>query len=271
MAELLKKEREFVAPGEEIVKSMDYLPGKNCFREGDSICSKRIGLVSVSGRVISTIPLNGPYLPKVGDMVIATVEDIQGTSGWLMDINAPYNAFLPLSGVREFIDTNRTRLSNVYSVGDVLYGKIHHVAPPDTVHISMQDPRSRKLKGGRILSINPAKVPRLIGKQGSMISMIKNRTGSRISIGQNGFMWMEGGNEDMVLKAVGLVESEAYRNGLTDKVSRLLGEPGKKPEPKKEPAEKKPEKKEPEPRKEAPKKEPEHKEAPGKGPKEEKA
>jgi exosome complex component RRP4 len=237
MTELKKKEREFVAPGEEIVKSMDYLPGRNCYREGDSICSKKIGLVSVSGRVISVIPLNGPYSPKIGDMVIATVEDIQGTSGWLLDINAPYTAFLPLSGVREFIDTNRTSLNRVYSIGDVLYAKIHHVSHPDTIHISMQDPRARTLRGGRIVKINPAKVPRIIGKQGSMISMIKDRTGSRISIGQNGFMWLEGGNEDLVMKAISLIDREAYMNGLTDKVSKLLGVP-KAPE---RPAEPKPE------------------------------
>lgn len=223
MTELKKKEREFVAPGEEIVKSMDYLPGRNCYREGDSIYSKRIGLVSVSGRVISVIPLNGPYSPKIGDMVIATVEDIQGTSGWLLDINAPYTAFLPLSGVREFIDTNRTSLNRVYSIGDVLYAKIHHVSHPDTIHISMQDPRARKLRGGRIVRINPAKVPRIIGKQGSMISMIKDRTASRISIGQNGFMWLEGGNEDLVMEAIGLIDREAYMSGLTDKVAKLLG------------------------------------------------
>jgi exosome complex RNA-binding protein Rrp4 len=44
MTELLKKEREFVIPGDEIVKSMEFLPGRNCFRDGDSIYSKKLGL-----------------------------------------------------------------------------------------------------------------------------------------------------------------------------------------------------------------------------------
>jgi len=239
MAELIKKEREFVVPGDEIVKSMDYLPGRNCFRAGESICARKIGLVSLSGRVISIIPLSGKYVPKVGDMVIATVEDIPGTRGWVMDINSPYKAFLPLSGVRDFIDTNRTSLDKVYKIGDVVYAKIHSMSGFDMIDISMQDPRARKLRGGRIIRINQAKVPRIIGKQGSMISMIKDRTGSRISIGQNGYLWMDGGDEKMVMKAIDLIDTEAYKNGLTDKVSKLLGEP-KKPAPAKEvkPAEK---------------------------------
>ncbi|MEE9406034.1 MAG: exosome complex RNA-binding protein Rrp4 [Candidatus Aenigmarchaeota archaeon] len=245
MTELIKKEREFVVPGDEIVKSMDYLPGRNCFREGDAICARKIGLVSLSGRVISVIPLNGAYVPKVGDMVIATVEDIPGTRGWVMNINSPYRAFLPLSGVRDFIDTNRTSLDSVYRIGDVLYAKIHSISGIDMIDISMQDPRARKLRGGRIIKINPSKVPRMIGKQGSMISMIKDRTASRISIGQNGYLWMEGGDEKKVMEAIDMIDREAYMNGLTDKVSKLLGEP--KPAPRKEepkaeekPAEEKP-------------------------------
>ena len=57
--EMLKNERDFVVPGDEIVKSMDYLPGKYTFREGDSIFAKRLGVVSMSGRVVSVIPLSG--------------------------------------------------------------------------------------------------------------------------------------------------------------------------------------------------------------------
>jgi exosome complex component RRP4 len=221
MAEMIKKEREFVIPGDEIVKSMDYLPGKNCFREGDSIYAKRIGVVSLQNRVVSIIPLNMVYMPKSGDMVIAHVVDIQ-SNGWILNVNAPYSAFLPLSGVREFIDTNKTSLSSVYNVGDTLYAKIN-TAVQDTVHISMQDLKARKFKGGRIIAVNPAKVPRLIGKKGSMVSVIKEKTGCRINIGQNGFVWFEGGNEDLVIKAINTIEKEAYTEGLTEKITKLLG------------------------------------------------
>jgi len=218
--ELLKKDREFVVPGDEIVRSMDFLPGKNCFREGESLYAKRLGLVSVSNRVISVIPLNSVYIPKVGDMVVAQVMDIQ-SNGWVLDIEAPHDAFLPLSGIREYIDTTKTPLSTVYGLGDIVYAKVT-VAQKDSIYLSMQDPRARKLTGGRIIKINPAKVPRLIGKAGSMVSMIKNKTGCKISIGQNGLVWFEGGKEDLVIKAIKMVEEEAYIEGLTDKIAKLL-------------------------------------------------
>ena len=152
---LLKNERDFVIPGDRIVESMDYLPGRNCFRDGDSIYAKRLGIVSINNRVISVIPLNTVYIPKFGDMVVGEVVDIQ-KDGWVVNINSPYDAYMPLSGVREFIDTSKTRLSGVYALGDIIYAKVTQTND-DSVQISMKDGMARKLGGGRIVTINPAR------------------------------------------------------------------------------------------------------------------
>jgi len=220
MAELLKKEREFVMPGDELVKSMDFLPGRNTFREGDSIYSKRLGVVNLNGRVVSVIPLNIVYMPKVNDMVLGKIEEVQ-PNGWVVDINSANTAWLPLSGVREFIDT-KSDLTRYYDIGDMIYGKIAQVSQ-GSVHISMQDPRARKLKAGRIVKLNPAKIPRLIGKAGSMVNVIKKYTDCRINIGQNGLIWIDDGNQELFLRALKLIEDETFTEGLTDKVTELLG------------------------------------------------
>jgi len=243
-AGLLKNDRDFVIPGDKLVETIDYLPGKNCFREGDSIIAKKIGLVSVNGRVVSVIPLNEVYVAKAGDMVIGEITEIQ-SNGWVVNIDATVEAYMPLSGVREFIDTNKTELSRYYATGDVIYAKIS-MANHSTVHVSMDDSRARKFRSGRIIKFNPAKVPRLIGKQGSMISLIKGKTGCRISVGQNGVVWLEGENEDLAISAINLVKDESYIEGLTDRVSELLDKaaPAAKAEPSK-PAESKPDKNKP--------------------------
>jgi exosome complex component RRP4 len=221
MVELIKNDRELVIPGDEIIRSMDYLPGKNAFRDGDSICAKKLGLVSVNRRVISVIPLSGVYIPKAGDMVMGEVIDIQN-NGWVIDIKSVNEGFLPLSGVREFIDTSKTDMSKVYGLGDVVYAKIS-AASSNSVYLTMQDTRSRKIRSGRVVKMSPAKVPRLIGKEGSMIKLIKDKTGCRISIGQNGLVWFEGDKEDSVIDAIKLIERESVTDGLTDKISNLLG------------------------------------------------
>ncbi|NIP40924.1 MAG: RNA-binding protein [Candidatus Aenigmarchaeota archaeon] len=218
---VFKKEKDVVLPGDKIVDSMDYLPGKNCFREGSVIVSKRIGLVYFKNRVIEVVPLAGMYMPEPGDMVIGVVEEVQ-RNGWAVNVNSPYEAFLPLSGVREFIDPMKTDLSKIYGVGDVIYGKITMVSPAKSIHVSMQDIKTRKFSEGRIVRISPVKVPRVIGKQGSMINLIKNNTGCRISVGQNGMIWLQGDNEILAVKAIKTIEEKSHTDGLTDYIEKLL-------------------------------------------------
>ncbi len=217
----LKNEKEVVLPGDSIIESMDYLPGKNTFRDGNAIVSKRIGLVYFKGRVIEVIPLAGVYTPNVGDMVIGEVKEVQH-SGWIVDVCSPYEAFLPLSGVREFVDPGKMDMSRIYAKGDIIYGKISLVSPANSIHITMQDQKARKFDGGRVVKINSVKVPRLIGKMGSMINLIKDKTGCRISVGQNGLVWLQGENENLAVKVIKTIEEKSHSEGLTNYIEKLL-------------------------------------------------
>ena len=237
MSELLKNEKDFVIPGDSIVESMEFIPGRNCFRAGNAIKSKKIGIVSIANRVISVIPLNGTYVPKVGDMIIGEVSDIQG-NGWVVDIGIAHSAYLPLSGIREFIDTTRTQLNSVYAVGDLIYSKISNINNTDSIHLSMDDVRCRKLKSGRVIRVSAAKVPRIIGREGSMIRMIKDKTGCNLSVGQNGIIWMDGPTHTIALEAIKDIEKSPQQDGLTDKISAMLDSrmPPKPPQAKLEPS-----------------------------------
>ena len=233
MENLLKKERDFVVPGEMLVDSMEFLPGRNCFREGNGVYAKKTGLLHVSGRVLSVISLNGIYMPVKDDMIIGEVMEVQ-SNGWVINIGAPYQAYLPLSGVRGFIDPNKMDMSKIYEVGDMIYGKIKMVSSTCSVHISMYDRMCRKFSGGRIVMVNPAKVPRIIGKSGSMIDMIKRKTGVRVVVGQNGVMWLEGDapeKEEFVMKVVDTIQEKSHMEGLTNEIEKMLNESGIKVEP----------------------------------------
>jgi exosome complex component RRP4 len=221
MGKLMKNSRDFVTPGDKMVESMEFLPGKNCFRDGNSIYAKRLGLVSVQGRVLTVIPLNGVYMPTREDMVIGEVTDVQ-SNGWVVDIQCPYQAYLPLSGVRGYIDANKTDISKIYGVGDIIYGKIKMVNSVMSVHISMFDRICRKFSGGRVINVNPAKVPRIIGKSGSMIDMIKSKTGCHVVVGQNGIIWLEGDKETFVIDVIRYIEENSHIEGLTSHIEKIL-------------------------------------------------
>lgn len=222
MSELLIKERQLVIPGESLAKGLDYLPGQGCYRVNNEIKAKLLGLARLKERLISVIPLAGVYIPKPGDGIIGTVDDMQSTF-WIVDINSPYDALLSLGeAVDEYVDINTTDISVYFDIGDIIYARVLTVSKSKSVHLTMNDFRAKKLIGGRIITITPSKVPRLIGKEGSMIELIKQKTNCQIVVGQNGVVWLRGGKEGLAAKAVLTIEQESHTTGLTDRISELL-------------------------------------------------
>ncbi len=207
-----------VIPGEELPAGR---PGKFVYQKGGKNYSTMIGLVNQSNGYVNVIPLNGVYNPKVGDNVIGVVSDIS-SSLWVIDINSPYMALLTLSeGVDEFVDLTKTDITKYYDYGDVLFARIISVSRTKTVFITMKQ-RGRKLMGGRLIKVTPAKVPRIIGKGGSMVEMIKKKTGCHIVVGQNGIVWIKGDKTEIAIEAILEIENNSHVRGLTDYISKFL-------------------------------------------------
>ncbi|HEY0196181.1 MAG TPA: KH domain-containing protein, partial [Methanobacterium sp.] len=83
-----------------------------------------------------------------------------------------------------------------------------------------------KFRDGILIYITPTKVPRLIGKKGSMINMIKDETKCEVVVGQNGVVWVKGdpSMERVAEKVVNMIEQQAHTSGLTDRVRNMLFE-----------------------------------------------
>ena len=212
--------RQIVIPGE-AVGGPGLKPGPGTFKSGDQILAAQLGVRTEREGRVSVIPLNGRYIPERGDAVVGEITDM-GASHWLVDINAPYPA--PLHATEspwrvEFGDTAR-----YMKVGDAILAFVLSVDEIKRIQLTMQDREARKLQGGMLVEISPTKVPRVIGKQGSMISMIKDATRCRIYVGQNGRIWIDGSDADaaVAIHAIRLIEERAQAFGLTEAVRELL-------------------------------------------------
>jgi exosome complex component RRP4 len=67
----------------------------------------------------------------------------------------------------------------------------------------------------------------MIGKKGSMITMLKKETGTDIIPGQNGVVLATGRNPDherIAVEAIYMIEREAHTTGLTDRVKAMIVE-----------------------------------------------
>jgi len=225
MSELKVQEKEVVAPGEVLATGMDYIPGKGAYRLGDEIIANEVGLVQLSGRSIKLIPLSGKYIPKKDDTIICKVIDII-MSGWRVDTNSAYSGIIGLrDGSTDFI-ARGADLSRYHAIDDIIVAKIMNVSSQMLVDLSAVGPGLRKLRGGVLLEVGCKKVPRIIGKQGSMVTLIKNATGCQITVGQNGRVWIKGEPiaQAIAISAVKKIEKEAHRVGLTDTMKIWLEE-----------------------------------------------
>lgn len=143
----------------------------------------------------------------------------------MVDINSPYVAFLPLSeGVMGFVDTARADLSRFFDVDDIIFCTVSKLTKNKTMQVSMRDIGSRKLYGGVTIKVSPNKIPRIIGKGGSMIGIIKEKTNCEIYTGRNGLVWVRGENKVKAIEAILTVERESHTVGLTEKIEKMLSE-----------------------------------------------
>jgi exosome complex component RRP4 len=226
MTKILVKEKSIVVPGEILAIGMDYLPSRGTFREKENIISSIVGTFKLDARLIKVIPLNGKYEPKRNDMVIGKVVNI-GHNGWMVDIGYPFNVGISLKeGSRDFIP-NSANLKDYYDIGDLIVGKVIQIRNPKIIDISMTFPGCRKLIGGRIIKVESSRVPRIIGREGSMVKMLKEETGCEIKIGQNGLVWISGPDpksEYRAAIAIKKINNEATTEGLTDIIKKFLGD-----------------------------------------------
>ena len=211
--------KDLVIPGQ-VLSDDEYYSGRGTFKENGKVCSSLLGRVSLRNKKIRVIPLKSKYVPKKGDVVIGKIKDVR-FSMWDVDINSPYSGILPAF---EVFGREKKELNRVFDVGDVLFLRVVEVDEIKKAKLGLKGRGMGKFKGGIIVDIAPTKVPRLIGKKGSMINMIKDKTKCKIVVGQNGLVWVKG-NEDMeqlTREIIHLIEAEAHTSGLTNKIKNKL-------------------------------------------------
>lgn len=212
--------RPIVIPGE-AVGGPGLKPGPGTYSEDGQLFAAHLGIRNEHDGQVSVIPLNGRYIPARGDAIIGEVVDL-GASHWLVDINSPYPA--PLHATEspwrvEFGDTAR-----YLKVGDVIMAHVLSVDEIKRVQLTMQGREARRLSGGVVMEVSPTKVPRLIGKEGSMVSLINDLSGALVYVGQNGRIWLDGDDRTTAVAAtaIRLIEERAQVVGLTEAVRDLI-------------------------------------------------
>ncbi len=204
-----------------MVATNPKVAGSGTYIENGKVYSKFLGLLDKTDTSVRVIPLRGRYIPSVGDVVIGIVREVSA-NGWVVDINSPYQSFLPASENPEVKPGKK--LNEILDIDDVIIAKVINIDPKMKVTLTMKDKICRAIRFGRIVAINPARVPRVIGKKGSMIKLFKTELGVQIVVGKNGLIWISGDRRkvNIVEEAIYIIEAEAHTEGLTDRITEFI-------------------------------------------------
>jgi exosome complex component RRP4 len=216
--------RKYVIPGD-VITTGPFRPEQNVILDGDKIISTTIGISEIYDDSVKVIPLTGMYIPKIDDLVIAKVNSHTSLS-WELDINSCYVGFLPAQDVfgRDF-SAHADELSSKLKTGDLVAARIANFDRTRDPLVTISDRDLGQIDSGELVEISPSKVPRLIGKRGTMIQMIEMATDAAITIGQNGWVVVSCESPEGLLKAkkaIQMVNEQAHIANLTDQVKEML-------------------------------------------------
>ncbi len=198
--------------------------GDNTHRSEGKVSASRIGLVNYNRDVVSVIALEAGFSPLTGDLVIGEVTDIQ-LGRWMVDIDTSEEAVLNVPDAIDAPFNPDIDMTRILDIGDTVVAKIVDLDRRRTPILSILGRDLGRVDEGFLMKLTPSKIPRLIGKKGSMVNMILNKTGCNVVIGQNGRILIHGRTreqEEMAVKVINKVENEAHISGLTSRVQEYL-------------------------------------------------
>lgn len=224
--------RRYVIPGDKIVEG-NFRPLMNVIKAGNALIATRIGIAETGRDGVKVIPLSGVYIPRVNDLVIGKIVDHSSLS-WEVDVNSCFSAHLPAQDVfgRDFSPA-RDDMTKHFAVGDMITARIMAFDRTRDPMLTVQDRDLGKIARGEALKISATRVPRLIGKRGSMIQTIEQATQTRVLIGQNGIVVVTGRTPEgikLAVRAIKMVEEEAHTANLTQRIKVLLNVPDTPPQ-----------------------------------------
>jgi exosome complex component RRP4 len=201
--------KKLVIPGE-LVSDQRKRLGSNVFVSDGKIYSKVLGITELNDEKASVVPLEGKYVPQQEDVIIGVVTRVV-FAGFGLNINSFTESFIPKSAIREDL-----------KVGDLVSAKITYVNEMREAEIGFP----RRMFGGEVVEVTPVRTPRLIGKNGSMLELLKQGTGCEIIIGKNGRVWARNGNLQLLRKVVTFINDNSYKSNLTNAVEAFFKEEG---------------------------------------------
>jgi len=228
---LLVADRQIVRPGDILAyieegeeQGFKHYPEKHIYVLNNKVYSDIVGVVNITDKDLSVIPLEGTYIPKKDDLVIGIVTGI-GITAWVLDIRSPYKAILNGSDVIEGFNPITHNLRDYLDIGDYVIARIVAFDRTRDPVLTIKGKDLGKIVDGAIIEVKPSRVPRVIGKKGSMLSVLTDVTECNIVVAQNGLIWArckDDASLNALVEAIKIIDERPHTRGLTEEIKIFL-------------------------------------------------
>jgi len=195
--------KTIVVPGEQIYDRAER--GFGTYIENNKTYSKYLGVL-YNAEETQVVPLSGKYFPKENDQIIGVIA-AEDSVGYIMDVKSYHMPYVHKRSIKTELKKGDLLLCQVVSVNEI-----------KDMTIDIQ----AKLDDGILLNVSAKKVPRVIGKHRSMITLLEKFSGSKILVGANGNLFVQGGKPNIVKNALDIISKYSHVDNLTDKMNIYL-------------------------------------------------
>lgn len=211
-------QKRLVVPGDTIDADAGTIAGSGVILVDAVYTSTTVGSVQVRDGTISVRPLNAAYIPRSGDLVIGMVVSMRSNL-WMLDIGGPFQSLLPMSLTPW--NTQFGALEENMVVGDYALARVQEVDSQHGVVSTMKGMGLRKLSTGIVEELPSHLIAQTIGKDGNTLQMLKEGSGCRMTIAQNGRIWIEGNQVGLSWMdgVLGIIRNTGHCSGLIDRLS----------------------------------------------------
>ena len=216
-------QKRLVVPGDSIEADTGTAAGSGVIQNGADYTATTVGSVQVLNGTVFIKPLNAVYIPRSGDLVIGVVVSMRSNL-WMLDIGGPFQALLPMSLTPW--NTQFGALEENMLVGDYALARVQEVDSQHGVVCTMKGMGLRKIDTGVVESISSHLAGQLMGKEGATLQLLKNESGCRMTLTQNGKLWVEGdeGGIAMIRGALEVISTTGHRTGLVERLQKYIQE-----------------------------------------------
>jgi exosome complex component RRP4 len=202
-----------VIPGDKISSDTSDRLGHGVIKLNGEMIATKLGYVVVKAGEISITPIHTAYFPRPGDLVIAYIEGMRSNI-WFIDLNAPFNAILPMSLAPMKIDYGGTR--DAMNVGTTILCRVQEVDEAHSSVVTMKGMGLRKVNSGFVDTIPPHLVGTISSGSNAIINQLKDTSNCRIILGANGRIWVDGEPEGIriVRDALAFVRDNEHSTDL---------------------------------------------------------